>query len=92
MGEYLSGDRRVNTPYDIRYRVAEEWRELCSVDLTAAQVDELIVAIEQVSRRTANTGTSRFFQAPPPALRSTTSSCSWMTCPCGVMSAKWWRT
>ncbi|CAE7240818.1 TMN3 [Symbiodinium sp. KB8] len=47
MGEYLSGDRRVNTPYDIRYRVAEEWRELCSVDLTAAQVDELIVAIEQ---------------------------------------------
>ena len=49
MGEYLAGDRRVNSPYDIRYMIAEEWRELCTVSLTSESVQTLVDAIENVS-------------------------------------------
>ena len=48
MGEYLAGDRRVNSPYDIRYLISEEWRELCTVSLTADSVATLVNAIEEV--------------------------------------------
>lgn len=39
LGEYLSGDRKVNSPYDIRFRVNEAWRELCTTELTAEDVE-----------------------------------------------------
>jgi len=52
VGQYLAGDRRVNTPYDVRFKVSEEWRELCNVDLSNDDVQRLIEAIDEVRAET----------------------------------------
>lgn len=38
---------QVNTPYDIRFKVNEEWRELCTKRLTEEQLLQFVDAIEE---------------------------------------------
>eukprot|EP01138_Halocafeteria_seosinensis_P004586 gb/GECG01004692.1/.p1 GENE.gb/GECG01004692.1/~~gb/GECG01004692.1/.p1 ORF type:complete len:607 (+),score=36.59 gb/GECG01004692.1/:1-1821(+) len=47
LGEHLAGDRKVNTLYDIRFRVTEEWRELCKKTIKSKQIQKFVDAIEQ---------------------------------------------
>lgn len=47
LGELLAGDRKVSTPYDIRFRVREEWRMLCEKTLTAEELEQFAVAAEE---------------------------------------------
>ncbi len=56
VGQYLAGDRRVNTPYDVRFKVSEEWRELCNVELSNEDVQRLIEAIDEVRSTSAGAG------------------------------------
>ncbi|KAA0149767.1 hypothetical protein FNF27_06824 [Cafeteria roenbergensis] len=47
LGEYLSGDRKVLTPYDLRFRTNVDWAALCDAELDQAQVQQLANAIEE---------------------------------------------
>lgn len=47
LGELLSGDRKVNTPYELLFRTNEEWRPLCTITLTPADVAKFEEAVAQ---------------------------------------------
>ena len=43
----LEGDRLVNTPYDIKFRVDKENEDLCSRELTAKDLKRLRTAVKK---------------------------------------------
>ena len=43
----LEGDRLVNTPYDIKFRVDKENEDLCSRELTAKDLKKLRTAVKK---------------------------------------------
>ncbi|DBA96073.1 TPA: Transmembrane 9 superfamily member 2 [Trebouxia sp. C0004] len=47
LGEVLEGDRLVNTPYDIKFRVDKENELLCSRDLTAKDLQKFRKAVKK---------------------------------------------
>ena len=47
LGEVLEGDRLVNTPYSIKFRVDKENEDLCSRELTAKELKKLRVAVKK---------------------------------------------
>ena len=47
LGEVLEGDRLVNTPYDIKFRVDKENEDLCSRELTAKDLKRLRTAVKK---------------------------------------------
>ena len=47
LGEVLEGDRLVNTPYDIKFRVDKENEDLCSRELTAKDLKKLRTAVKK---------------------------------------------
>ena len=47
LGEVLEGDRLVNTPYDIKFRVDKENELLCSRELTAKDLQKFRKAVKK---------------------------------------------
>ena len=47
LGEVLEGDRLVNTPYSIKFRVDKENEDLCSRELTAKELKKLRIAVKK---------------------------------------------
>lgn len=47
LGEVLEGDRLVNTPYDIKFRVDKENEDLCSRELNAKDLKRLRTAVKK---------------------------------------------
>ncbi len=47
LGEVLEGDRLVNTPYDIKFRVDKENEILCSRELTAKDLRKFRKAVKK---------------------------------------------
>ena len=47
LGEVLEGDRLVNTPYSIKFKVDKENEDLCSRELTAKELTKLRVAVKK---------------------------------------------
>lgn len=47
LGEVLEGDRLVNTPYDIKFRVDKENEDLCSRELTVKDLKKLRMAVKK---------------------------------------------
>ena len=55
LGEVLEGDRLVNTPYSIKFRVDKENEILCSRELTAKDLKKFRKAVKK----------DYYFQVPP---------------------------
>uniref|UniRef100_A0A7S1G5G4 Transmembrane 9 superfamily member n=1 Tax=Bicosoecida sp. CB-2014 TaxID=1486930 RepID=A0A7S1G5G4_9STRA len=47
LGELLSGDRKVNSKIDLRFRVRDTWREVCDIVLERENVAKFQAAVEQ---------------------------------------------
>ena len=47
LGELLSGDQKVHTPYDVRYKMKEPYRQLCERKLQPHEVEKFVAAIDE---------------------------------------------